>query len=232
MQNTHLHDLSVQVIIPARGGSKRLPGKHQLLLGEIPLLSYTLRTALSVFTPKQIIFSSDDSTLLELAAKEGIVYRDKRPEQWAQDTTSTQEVLIYLYEKYKWSAKWVLLLQPTSPFRTAQHILDSSLELSEETEGLFSVTEAKDLDHSLREITETGLLVPTLPVSLSRQSGKRVRLNGALYWFRKKDWLNAGDLHSLGRVKPYLMSLNSSVDIDTPEDFLWAQFLVQHQLHV
>jgi len=53
-----------------------------------------------------------------------------------------------------------------------------------------------------------------------------------LYWFRKKDWLNAGDLHSLGRVKPYLMSLNSSVDIDTPEDFLWAQFLVQHQLHV
>jgi len=102
MQNTHLHDLSVQVIIPARGGSKRLPGKHQLLLGEIPLLSYTLRTALSVFTPKQIIFSSDDSTLLELAAKEGIVYRDKRPEQWAQDTTSTQEVLIYIYDKYKW----------------------------------------------------------------------------------------------------------------------------------
>lgn len=108
-------------IIPARGGSKGVPGKNIKLLNGKPLLQYTSEIALESQYLTAVILSSDDTQIIAVAKSFGIQVPFLRPEELAQDQTSTLDVIIHAlqwFEKQSIFFDAVCVLQVTSPFRT------------------------------------------------------------------------------------------------------------------
>jgi CMP-N,N'-diacetyllegionaminic acid synthase len=117
-------------IIPARGGSKGVPGKNIKLLNGKPLLQYTAEIALESQFLTAVILSSDDKQIITVAKSLGIQVPFLRPEELAQDTTPTIDVIIHALQWYENQAVFfdaVCLLQVTSPFRTVE-FLDKAIE--------------------------------------------------------------------------------------------------------
>lgn len=117
-------------IIPARGGSKGVPGKNIKFLNGKPLLQYTSEIALQSQYLTDVILSSDDKQIIAVAKSLGIHVPFLRPEELAQDTTPTIDVIIHALQWYEDQAVFfdaVCLLQVTSPFRTVA-FLDKAIE--------------------------------------------------------------------------------------------------------
>jgi CMP-N-acetylneuraminic acid synthetase len=117
-------------IIPARGGSKGVPGKNIKLLNGKPLLQYTSEIALESQYLTTVILSSDDTQIITVAKSLGIQVPFLRPEELAQDTTPTIDVIIHALKWFENQAIFfdaVCLLQVTSPFRTVD-FLDKAIE--------------------------------------------------------------------------------------------------------
>ena len=117
-------------IIPARGGSKGIPGKnHKPLMGK-PLIQYSIETALSIFPKDQICISSDSIEIIEIATKMGVKPPFIRPENLSTDTSGSREVLLHALDYYNNQCKInnqplfdsILLLQATSPLRKKQDV--------------------------------------------------------------------------------------------------------------
>jgi len=103
-------------IIPARAGSKGIPGKNMQRIAGIPLVGYSITQALAAgIKPTSIVVSSDGDDILNLARDQYGVIAHRRPSAISTDTSSTEETLLYVTEEF--SADHVLLLQPTSPIR-------------------------------------------------------------------------------------------------------------------
>lgn len=123
---------SVLAVIPARGGSKGVPRKNILNLDGIPLIAHTIRAADdSTFLSKTII-STDDEEIAEVSRRFGGSVPFLRPAELARDTSSSVEVAIhalnYLAEFESETFDILVLLQPTTPFRSA-HIIDETVRL-------------------------------------------------------------------------------------------------------
>ncbi|SEG51573.1 cytidylyltransferase domain-containing protein [Flavobacterium urumqiense] len=130
-------------IIAARGGSKGVPGKNIKLLNGKPLLQYTSEIALESQYLTAVILSSDDNEIITVAKSLGIQVPFLRPEELAQDTTPTIDVIIHALQWYENQAVFfdaVCLLQVTSPFRTVA-FLDRAIEkfISSGCDSLISV---------------------------------------------------------------------------------------------
>ena len=112
-------------IIPARGGSKGVPGKNIKLLNGKPLLQYTSEIALESQYLAAVILSSDDNQIIKVAKSLGIQVPFLRPEELAQDTTPTIDVISHALQWYENQAVFfdaVCLLQVTTPFRTVEFL--------------------------------------------------------------------------------------------------------------
>ena len=108
------------VVIPARSGSKGLPDKNIKLLNGKPLIHYSIEVAQKVFSNQDICVSTDSQKYISVAEMTGIQVPFLRPEELANDTATTQEVLLHcikFYESRDMFYDYVLLLQPTSPLR-------------------------------------------------------------------------------------------------------------------
>lgn len=115
-------------LIPARGGSKRLPGKNIRVLGDKPLISWTIVAAKESAVFCDIIVSTDDDAIAEIAQSYGANFLGIRPPHLSSDTASSVDVALYELERYEATFGEVdalLLLQPTSPFRTSKTIKNS-----------------------------------------------------------------------------------------------------------
>jgi CMP-N-acetylneuraminic acid synthetase len=122
--------MRILAIIPARGGSKGIPGKNIKLLNDKPLLAYTAEIALQSGMLTEVILSSEDNQIIAVAKNLGISVPFVRPEILAQDSTPTIDVILHALQWYKnknilFDA--VCLLQVTSPFRTVT-FLDAAIE--------------------------------------------------------------------------------------------------------
>ncbi len=107
-------------IIPARGGSKGVPGKNIKLLGDLPLIAYTIKQALESHLLSRIIVSTDDINIANVAKKMGLEVPFIRPDELAMDTTSSIAVVQHAVNFLEFEGDFfdaVCLLQPTSPFR-------------------------------------------------------------------------------------------------------------------
>ena len=129
-------------IIPARGGSKRLPRKNLLDLCGKPLIAWSIESALKSKYISKVIVSSDDEEILQISLNFGATVI-KRPDELASDTATTFDAIehtIKSLEKYD----YVVLLQPTSPLRDEKHI-DKAIELLEEkdADAIISVCEVE-----------------------------------------------------------------------------------------
>jgi CMP-N,N'-diacetyllegionaminic acid synthase len=223
------------IIIPARGGSKGVPGKNIKLLSGKPLIYYTIEAARNVFPDDQICVSTDDFKIKEIVEITGLNVPFLRPESLAHDTVGTYEVLLHALEFYsnkEISFDTVILLQPTSPFRNAKHIIEALKLYSKDIDMIVSVCETKSNPYfNLLEEDENGFLKKSKEGNfLRRQDCPKVwELNGAIYIINVKS-LKKMPLHEFKKTKKYIMDEISSHDIDTLFDWQQAEIISSNLL--
>ncbi|CAM3830053.1 cytidylyltransferase domain-containing protein [Arcobacter cloacae] len=213
-------------IIPARGGSKRLPRKNVLDLCGKPLISYSIEAGLKSKYISKVIVSSDDEKILQISQKFGADII-KRPDYLATDTSSTFDVLehtINSLEKYD----YIVLLQPTSPLRNEKHI-DEAIELlnKKDANAVISVCET---EHSPlwcntldEDLNMSNFLREEIINKRSQDLPIFYRLNGAIYICKTEELLKNKGFFLQENIFAYIMDKIYSVDIDDELDFLIAK---------
>jgi N-acylneuraminate cytidylyltransferase len=224
------------VIIPARGGSKGVPGKNIKLLNGKPLIQYTIEAAKKVFPVETICVSTDNPEIALVAESLGLTVPFIRPQELATDTAGTYEVLLHAikqYESYGFYADVLILLQATSPFRTAEQIIDGIEMFDDTCEMVVSVKETKaNPYYVLKEENEEGWLVPSKKSNfLRRQDCPKVyELNGAIYIINIEA-LKQKSISEFTNIKKYVMDEVSSHDIDTMWDWNIAEIIIKNNLN-
>ena len=218
-------------IIPARGGSKRLPRKNLLDLCGKPLIAWSIEAALKSKYISKVIVSSDDEEILNIA-KEYKADFIKRPDELASDTATTFDALKHTLENVE-KYDYVVLLQPTSPLRTEKHI-DEAIELLKEknADAIISVCEVEHsplwsntLDENL---DMSNFLRDEVLNKRSQDLPKYYRLNGAIYICKTDKLLENKGFFLKENIYAYKMNKKHSVDIDEEIDFIIAEKLMQH----
>lgn len=118
--------MRILALITARGGSKRLPGKNIRILGEKPLIVWSIDIAKDIPEICDILISTDDAAIAAVCAEAGALVPWLRPTELATDTASSVDVALHAldwYEAARNKVDGILLLQPTSPFRTKETVL-------------------------------------------------------------------------------------------------------------
>lgn len=211
---------SIVALIPARGGSKRLPAKNIRPLAGKPLIAYTIEAALASTGISSVIVSTDDTKIAETAKTWGAEVPFKRPHEISGDEARTEDVALHLLEFLKERGREVdilAVLQPTSPLRGARHI-DEALEHFSRSAAasLVSVTPLGIPRDVLRWVEGGMATKPAGP------AGEAYRLNGAIYIVRSEQLLRSGSL-SPEPCAAYVMDPDVSVDIDTRADWEEAE---------
>jgi CMP-N-acetylneuraminic acid synthetase len=111
----------VLALITARGGSKGIPNKNIKLLGQKPLIQWTIEAARSSFYLDRIVVSSDSPTILTISEQLGCEPL-LRPDYLAEDDSTSVDVILHALENIKSEYDYLILLQPTSPFRRTKDI--------------------------------------------------------------------------------------------------------------
>ncbi|MGY0399598.1 MAG: acylneuraminate cytidylyltransferase family protein [Ostreibacterium sp.] len=218
-------------IIPARGGSKRLPRKNTLNLGGKPLITWTIEAAKNSEYVDAICVSSDDDEILAIA-DEFQVQAIPRPSTLASDTATTFDAIEHTIKANKNKYEYIVLLQPTSPLRTAQHIDEAIMLLNKKSaDAVISVCE---MEHSPLwsntlpdDWNMTNFLSADLQNKRSQDLSKYYRLNGAIYICRTDRLLIEKSFFLSRNISAYLMELENSVDIDSMLDFQVAEALLR-----
>lgn len=223
------------VIIPARGNSKGLPGKNIKPLAGRPLILYTLAAAKELFPPERICVSTDSSEIADVVASAGYKVPFIRPTQLATDTASTRDVILHAIEYYRergTSVSDIVLLQPTSPLRDAEHIRNAiALYESNDCDMVVSVKEASASPYfTLFEEDELGWLKKSKPFAASRRQDVPPvwEYNGAIYIF-SADLIFERELSEFDRIMKFVMDEYSSVDIDSELDWVVAEYIAKNK---
>lgn len=228
-------------IITARGGSKGLPRKNVLPLAGEPLIAWTIKAALAAHSIDRVILSSDDPEIIEVARDHGCDAPFIRPAALAGDDVASLPVLHHAMDAMKnteggftpWSH--VMLLQPTSPLRTAADI-DAAAALCEESKApaCIAVTPVDKPIHWMYKRLGDGRLSPAvsgLSQPTRRQDAAPVFVpNGAIY-IASWAWIRSRDTFMSDQTVGYVMPPERSIDIDSPLDFALSQLLLEHALN-
>lgn len=212
-------------IIPARGGSKGLPKKNIKNLNGKPLITYTIDIARSLAEDSDICVSTDCDEIISIVESYGLNVPFKRPEHLSSDESGTYEVLLHAINYFAGKGHYydtVMLLQPTSPFRTQQHLKDVLGMYSSNLDMVVSVNVSHQNPYfNLFEENESGFLEKSkIGYFESRQQAPKVyAYNGSMYLINVNSLMST-PLHKLKKVKRYVMDDIYSFDIDTPLD--WA----------
>lgn len=231
--------MRILAIIPARGGSVRLPGKNIRLLGNKPLIQWTIEAAKNVAAISRVFVSTDCEKIAKVSRAAGIEVPFLRPESLSKNDSTSIDVIKHVVEfcaEIGEDYDFVMLLQPTSPFRNSRHIQEAiDTMISKCADGVISVCKC---DHS-------PLWANTLPDDLSMDEfvGENIKnlrsqdlpdfymLNGAIYLV-KIEKLYAQDSVLLDKnAFGFEMDSISSVDIDTEFDFLVAESILSESLN-
>jgi CMP-N,N'-diacetyllegionaminic acid synthase len=224
-------------IIPARGGSKGIPQKPIALCAGRPLLAYTCDAALGSRKLKETIVSTDDPDIARAAQSCGIETPFLRPSEISSDETPMIAVLRHALgwlEQHGRAVTALVLLQPTSPLRRAEHI-DGAIEifLSRGAGTVVSVVEVPHQYNPLSVLKMTdGIVRPYLdsgPLILRRQDKPLVYArNGPAIIVIEPRAIRAGLLYP-EKTYGYCMDKRSSLDIDSREDLLEAERLLLNE---
>ncbi len=213
------------VVIPARGGSKRLPGKNLLSLGGKPLLAHSIAFARDNRTLlDKIVVSTDDPEIKEIALKEGVEVID-RPSELARDTSPTSDVLRHALSVQQDTFDWVVLLQVTNPLRPA-YLLKGACDIleSNEYDSLMTVT---------RNHQKFGKIHNDRFEPFNYEMGQRSQDLDPLYFENGLLYITRPDLIEQGIIlgdNNYPLIVNhpyAEVDIDTEEDLAYAEFVLK-----
>lgn len=220
-------------IIPARGGSKGLPGKNIKPLNGKPLIAYAIEAALNAKNIHRVIVSTDDEAIAAVALKYGAEVPFMRPIELASDTALSIDVYRYtvkrLEEESGEDINEFVILQPTSPLRTFQHI-DEAIELYKEKQA-DSVISYCEEHHPIvwhKKLSAEQKIVEifdNVTMKNRQDEQKSYYPNGAIY-ILNKEILSTNNYYT-DNSYAYIMDRKYSVDIDTIEDFAYCEFLLR-----
>lgn len=219
-------------IIPARGGSKGLPGKNLKLLCAKPLISHTIETALSSSALTRVIVSTDDGDIAEVAKKYGAEVPFMRPANLAKDDSLAIDTYKYTVNKLiKDEGEDIvdyMVLLPTSPLREASDISNAvKIFRNKNADSVISVTKEDKPLSWFKSLDNEGRILENNVTLRNRQDEEDYYcLNGSIYVF-KKDLIDEGKYYS-ENTYAYVMPKHRSVDIDTQFDFNYAEFLLKN----
>jgi N-acylneuraminate cytidylyltransferase len=224
------------VLIPARGGSKGVPNKNIKILGSQPLIGYSIDIAKKCFPDDVLCVSTDSPQIRNVAEELGVYVPFLRPTNLATDIATTDQVILHAINYYKVQGIQldnVILLQPTSPFRTEDQLREAFTIYNNNTADLLvSVCETESNPYyNLFEEDNLGFLVKSKQSSITRRQDlpSVYELNGAIYIFKVASFLTSGSLGLLSKRIKYLMDKKTSIDIDTPLDWKWCEFLIKQK---
>lgn len=220
-------------IIPARGGSKGIPHKNIKPLGGRPLIAYAIDAArMAGAADTHIILSTDDNAIADTARSLGLPVPYMRPAELATDTAGSREVILHAMD---WADSngvtydCVVLLQPTSPFRTADDVLGATGLYTSDIDMVVSVNEcASNPYYNVFETDSDGYLHISKGDGLitRRQDAPKVwEYNGAVYVINPES-IRRMPMGAFSKRIPYEMPTERSVDLDTPADWLVAEVML------
>ena len=222
-------------IIPARGGSKGLPGKNVKVLAGKPLICHAIDNARALSTDDNICISTDDDTIIGIAENYGLPVEFKRPSDLAADNSGMYEVLLHALNHYERRGKRydvTVLLQPTSPFRKVNQIAEAISIFQSDIDMVVSVKETHSNPYSvLFEENPHGYLEKSKKGNfVRRQDCPTVwELNGAIYVLNVES-LRRKPISEFDRIVKYCMDDLTSIDIDNKIDWMFSEFLIEKGL--
>ena len=223
-------------IIPARGGSKGLPGKNIKLLNEKPLMVYTIEAALQSKLIHRVIVSTDDKKIADIAIASGAEVPFLRPGYLSTDTALAIDNYIYTLDRLNKGTREqiseFIVLQPTSPLRTSSDI-DNAIELFKQknADSVISYTEESHPVFWHKKINKDLSFIDIFKNKLANRQDfeKSYYPNGAVFVF-KTDLIKNKKYYSK-KSFAYIMPRRRSVDIDTLDDFKFAEFLFSQKIN-
>lgn len=215
-------------IIPARGGSKRLPGKNIKLLGGIPLLAHSIIYAKQHDFIDAVYVSTDDVAIKEIALQYGALVID-RPQALSGDLEPTVSALKHVLETIGGAVENVILLQATNPLRPKSLVQEAFTIFQEkQVDSLFTVSRSH---HKLGKITNHKFIPYNYEVGQRSQDLEPLYYENGLLYVTKASIILQNEIITKDAFPLEVNHPFANVDIDTQEDFDYAEFLLNKTNH-
>lgn len=221
--------MKILVVIPARGGSKRLQGKNTKLLGGRPLIVWSIDIAKNIPDVCDILVSTDDSSIASISSKAGALVPWLRPTSLATDTATSADTVLHAldwYESEHGIVDGVMLLQPTSPFRSSETILEGLKQFYKRRRSVVAVSAVK-IDPARCFFIKEQNLKMCAPTSNHTQD-TAYAVNGALYLISPDELRKSRSFFSTTSVPLILNSNRESLDIDNDFDWWLAERMLEY----
>lgn len=225
----------ILAVIPARGGSKGIPGKNIKNLNDKPLIAYTIEEGKKSSCIDKLIVSTEDEEIADISRKFGAEVPFLRPAELSKDNTPGIDPILHAVNWFKdkdCNFDYIMCLQCTSPFRKYFQI-DEAVEMliEQDADSIVSVCESETTPYWMKKI-EDGKLKDFLDGNIfytRRQDTPKVyRLNGAIYLAKTKILMDIKNWYTENTL-PYIMDEMSSIDIDNIMDFKFADLLMREK---
>ena len=212
-------------IIPARGGSKRLPKKNVLNLDGKPLIAHSIRYALEQNDIIDAVYvSTDDAEIKAISLKYGAQVID-RPSTLSNDTASTLSVLQHAVDYLELSSVDIVLLQPTNPLRPKTLLKDAfNYYVDHNQASLFTVN---PLVEKLGSIDANKFVPANYEFGQRSQDMKPLYYENGLLYIAKSQLITDGHLMTEDSFPFIIDHIYGTVDIDTEKDFAYAKFILE-----
>lgn len=222
----------ILAIIPARSGSRGLKDKNIKELNGKPMISYTIEAAVQSGIFEDVIVSTDSQVYADISIDYGASVPFLRSNYLSSDTATSIDMIIHVIEEMNKIGKeydYFMLLQPTSPLRTKDDIINAiELLFEKEANSVVSVCEAENSPLYMNTINEDLSIDGFLPKGIKtrrQELDKYYRLNGAIYLCKVEYFLKSKDFYN-ERSYAYLMNKKNSIDVDDEVDFEFVKSLI------
>lgn len=211
-------------LVPARGGSKSIPRKNLVELGGVPLIQWTIQAALGS-NLERVVVSTDDDEIAEISQNLGAEVPFKRPAELSSDQTLSIDVVLHALDVLEEDFDAVMMLQPTSPFRTSIDI-ESAIKIINDASSVISVVPVEGTHPARMKFVEDGVLIdPSFAETIENMPRQDLRpmyiRNGAIYLTRIADLRHRTFKGALSRA--LIMPKERSINIDTSFDLALAR---------
>lgn len=220
--------MKILTVIPARGGSKRLPGKNIKLLGGRPLIVWSIDIAKNIPDVCDILVSTDDHSIASISSTAGALVPWLRPNGLATDTATSVDVVLHAldwYESQHGVVDGVMLLQPTSPYRSRETILEGMKQFNQQRRSVVAVSEVKVHPARCFFIQTHSLKMCALTPNNTQEAAYAV--NGSLYLISPDELRNSRSFFSVASVPLIVNNHRESLDIDDDFDWWLAERMVE-----
>ncbi len=219
---------NILCIIPARGGSKRLPNKNILEIAGKPLIAHTIEAALQSKIIDKVIVSTDDKEIARVSKKYNAEVPFIRPDELSTDSATSINVIIHSLDYFKAQGTYfdyVILLQPTSPLRSSDDIGKAFELISDKTSAVVSVCKSEHPPSWMYTLSNESYINKNAEEENTNTPATFYRLNGAIYISKTNDlYKNKSFIGS--KTKAFIMPAEKSIDIDTRIDFELCKILL------